>query len=108
MLLVPAVVSTVFAIELYFKGIITLENGNARGHNLSVLFEHLSPDSQAALVASFQTADRPDFEQRLKNISGVFIEWRYIFEQQSANLDFLFLTELAQASKCLAEIIAKT
>ena len=33
MLVVPAVVSTTFAVELFFKGIVTLEKGNATGHH---------------------------------------------------------------------------
>lgn len=106
MLLVPSVVSTAFAVELYFKGIVTLENGNAKGHDLSQLFECLSLGSQAALVDTLQL-DRQTFDQKLKAISGVFVEWRYIFEQQSKNLDFQFLSNLAQESKRVAEEMAK-
>jgi HEPN domain-containing protein len=105
MLLVPAVVSTAFAVELYFKGIITLENGKARGHDLSELFERLSTESQATLVAKLQF-DRQTFDQKLKVISSIFVEWRYIFEQQSAYLDFSFLDELAKESKRVAEGMA--
>lgn len=105
MLLVPAVVSTAFAVELYFKGIITLENGNARGHDLSELFGRLTTESQATLIAKLQL-DRPTFDQKLNAISGVFVEWRYIFEQQSASLDFQFLGKLAQESKRVAEGMA--
>jgi len=101
MLLVPAVVSAAFAVELYFKAIITLEKGNARGHDLSALFQQLSTKSQATLVAGFQL-DQAAFEQKLGAISGVFVEWRYIFEQQSANLDFQFLNKLARESKHVA------
>jgi hypothetical protein len=90
---------------LYFKGIITLENENARGHDLSELFGRLSSESQATLIAKFQL-DRSAFDQKLKAISGVFVEWRYIFEQQSANLDFSFLGKLAQESKRVAEGMA--
>ena len=106
MLLVPAVVCTAFAVELYFKGIIALENNNARGHELSKLFERLSNESQAILVATLQL-ERPAFEQKLKAISGLFVEWRYIFEQRSASLDFSFLEKLALESKCIAEGLAK-
>ncbi|MFZ3017020.1 MAG: hypothetical protein WA056_01030 [Gallionella sp.] len=105
MLLVPAVVSTAFAVELYFKAIITLENGNARGHDLSVLFKHISAKSQAALVAGVQH-NQASFEQNLGTISGVFVEWRYIFEQQSANLDLPFLINLARESKRVADAMA--
>ena len=104
-LLVPAVVSTAFAIELYFKGIITLENGHAKGHDLSQLFECLSLGSGAALIATLQL-DRHTFDQKLKAISSVFVDWRYIFEQKSENLDLQILSELAQGSKRVAEEMA--
>ena len=106
MLLVPAVVCTAFAVELYFKGIIALENKNARGHELSKLFDRLSKESQTILIATLQL-DRPNFEQKLKAISCLFVEWRYIFEQRSANVDFSFLEKLALESKCVAEGLAK-
>lgn len=105
MLLVPAVVSTAFAVELYFKAIITLENGNARGHDLSALFKLISATSQATLVAGVQH-NHADFEQKLGAISSVFVEWRYIFEQQSANLDLQFLTNLARESKRVVDAMA--
>ena len=105
LLLVPAVVSTAFAVELYFKAIITLEKGNARGHDLSALFKHISAKLQATLVSGVQL-NQAAFEQKLGAISGVFVEWRYIFEQQSAKLDLPFLTKLAQESKQVADAMA--
>lgn len=105
MLLVPAVVSTAFAVELYFKAIITLENGNAKGHDLSALFKHITAKSQTTLLAGLQL-NQAAFEQKLGAISGVFVEWRYIFEQQSANLDLSFLNKLAQESKQVANAMA--
>jgi len=107
MLLVPAVVSSAFAVELYFKAIITLENGNARGHDLSALFRHISASSQAKLLAALQL-HQTAFEQKLGAISAVFVEWRYIFEQQSANLDFPFLTGLARESKLVADAMVRS
>ena len=79
MLLVPAVVSTAFAVELYFKAIITLENGNVKGHDLSALFKHISAKSQATLVAGIQH-NQLTFEHKLGAISGAFVDWRYIFD----------------------------
>lgn len=105
MLLVPAVVSTAFAVELYFKAIITIEKGNAKCHDLSALFKYISAKSQATLFAGVQL-DQAAFEQKLGVISGIFVEWRYIFEQQSANLDFQFLTKLARESKQVADVMA--
>ena len=105
LLLVPAVVSTAFAIELYFKAIITLENGTTRGHNLFDLFGHISESSRTKLIAGLQLTQAV-FEQKLGTVAAVFVEWRYIFEQQSTNLDFAFLTKLAQTSKQVADAMA--
>lgn len=102
MLVVPAVVSTTFAVELFFKGIVTLEKGNATGHDLSKLFDCLSSQSQAALVARLKL-DRTVFSLKLKAISNGFVEWRYIYESQSVNLDLEFLRKLSQESKHIAE-----
>jgi HEPN domain-containing protein len=106
MLLVPAVVSYAFAVELYFKAIITLENGNDRkGHDLSKLFGGISAKSQTTLIAGVQH-NCTDFKQKLGDISNVFVDWRYIFEQESAHLDFQFLKKLAQESKRVADAMA--
>lgn len=102
MLVVPAVVSTAFAIELFFKGIITIEKGNATGHDLSKLFDCLSNQSQDALVARLKL-DRTVFSIKLKAISNVFVEWRYIYESESASLDLDFIRKLSQESKHIAE-----
>ena len=105
MLLVPAVVSAAFAIELYFKAIITLEKGNARGHDLSNLFQQMSKPSQASIVSSMAT-DFAHFESDLVAISHAFIEWRYIFEQQSASMNLAFLRRLTSESKKVADALA--
>lgn len=102
MLLVPAIVSNAFAIELYFKAIITSESGSAKGHDLSALFKKISATAQAKLVASIPTS-LTVFEQKLRDISSVFVDWRYIYEQDSASLDIEFLNKLAQGSKGIAE-----
>jgi len=104
MVIVPAVVCLAFGIELYFKAIIALENGSAKGHELSTLFSRLSPQSQAALRTRLSLGE-VEFQQKLKAISVAFVEWRYIFEQQSANLDMAFLSDLARATKLLLESI---
>ena len=57
MLLVPAVVCKAFAIELYFKGIITLENGTATGHDLSTLFSRLAAQSQLTLSTQLSLSE---------------------------------------------------
>lgn len=106
MLIVPAVVCAAFAIELYFKAIITLEGGSAKGHDLSDLFSRLSSNSQRALTTHLSVT-QPAFVQKLKEISGAFVEWRYIFEQQTANIDMVFLNGLAKASRFVVESMSK-
>ena len=103
----PAVVCSAFAIELYFKAIIALEGGNAKGHSLSVLYTRCSSRSQLA-VASQLAISQTAFEQKLKEIADAFVEWRYIFEQQSASIDPAFLNSLAAACKSVAESLSKS
>jgi len=102
MLLVPAVVCKAFSIELYFKGIIAIEKGSATGHDLSTLFSLLTAPSQLTLRTGLSLSEI-EFNQKLKDISSAFRDWRYIFERQSSNLDAAFLNGLASASKALAE-----
>ena len=98
----PAIVCTAFAIELYLKAIITIEGGSAKGHDLSALFVRLSPTSQLA-IRDHLSLSKIDFTTKLQNISGAFVEWRYVFEKSSASIDPRFLSGVARASKVVAE-----
>lgn len=98
----PAIVCTAFAIELYFKAIITIEGSSAKGHDLSALFVQLSSTSQLAIRDQLSLSEI-DLTTKLQTISGAFIEWRYVFEKPSANIDPSFLSDVARASKVVAE-----
>ena len=50
----PAVVCTAFAVELFLKALVTVEKGGTpRGHSLTSLFSRLSHESQVAIDLRF-------------------------------------------------------
>lgn len=103
-LLVPAMVCAAFAIELYFKAIIALEGGGVKGHDLSDLFSSLSKNSQLSLITHCSVTESI-FTQKLKGISGGFVEWRYIFEKQETIIDVPFLNGLVKSSGIVVQSI---
>lgn len=100
--IVPAIVCSAFGIELCLKAIITIEKGKATGHELLKLFIKLSPQSKAALAASLFLEEKA-LRQKLGSISSAFVEWRYIYESQSASIDSDFLRQFARATAQLLE-----
>ena len=102
MLLVPAIVCRAFAIELYLKAIITLEDGNASGHDLSSLYGRTSQSIQVSFQNRLALA-AAELAQSLAPISKSFVEWRYIYESGSVQIDPTFLYNFAYAAKVEAE-----
>ncbi|WP_046007477.1 hypothetical protein [Pseudoalteromonas rubra] len=101
----PFVVNSAFACEMYLK---TLQNiyGKAEEiHNLSSLFKHL-PNKVKDKVnkftkeksAEFKIHSKTLFKDHTKTISNAFLDWRYIYEKESAtvnvNVILLILTLL--------------
>ncbi len=103
--LVPAVVCAAFGIELCLKAIITIEKGKATGHELLKLFIKLSPQSKAAIAAALSLQEK-ELRQKIGSISSAFVEWRYIYERDSANIDPEFLQQFAKATAQLLESLA--
>ncbi|MBY0454332.1 MAG: hypothetical protein K2Q11_05560 [Burkholderiaceae bacterium] len=103
--LAPAIVCTAFGIELCLKAIIAIENGKATGHDLLKLFIKLSKESKTAL-ASALSLDEIELLNEIGSISRAFVEWRYIYESQSANIDVNFLRRLASEVSRLLESMA--
>lgn len=101
MLIVPTVVCRAFAIELYFKGIITLEGGTAKGHDLATLFGRLSQASQERIRADLSMSSS-ELAQKIAQVSTAFVDWRYIYESQSATVDANFLYVIAFSAKSRA------
>ena len=99
--LVPAVVCAVFSIELGLKSILALEKKKVMGHELKKLFIKLSPNSRKELSVLLSITE-DELRKRLISISKVFVEWRYIYEKESAQLDEGFLRAFAKAVNELA------
>lgn len=96
--MVPAVVCGAFSIEIGFKAIILQEGGNATGHELSKLFDKVSPALQDLIVKEVGL-DLSVFSVELNKISNVFVEWRYIYEKDFAQIGIDFLGKLAAATQ---------
>ena len=96
-LAVPAVVNTAFSCELSIKAIlnqykIPIPRGND-GHKIDSLFACLPNELQVKIKLAVNT---PTFFSDLRTISNSFVEWRYLFERDSASIPLAFLTTLAQ------------
>jgi len=90
--IIPFVVNSAFAIELYFKALAKKHNVTLRGHELLKLYEGLP---QKALVEIENAIPRcakdrklvsPNFTEYLKELNNAFVDWRYIFEKSEAEL----------------------
>ena len=97
------VVTTAFSVELYLKYLAATQGADPpRGHDILKIFAALSPELQA-LVRQHFTDPKP-LDQVLKDNKAVFIDWRYIYEnQEGASLDFSSLSRLASACDAAAQ-----
>ncbi|UPW20317.1 hypothetical protein M0C34_08670 [Agarivorans sp. TSD2052] len=90
----PFVVNSAFACEMYLK---TLQNiyGKAEEiHSLSSLFKHLPNKLKDKInkltkekSVEFQIQSKTLFKDHIKTISNAFVDWRYIYEQESATVN---------------------
>jgi hypothetical protein len=94
--IVPAIVCIAFSIELGLKALALGEGRNLRGHKLADLFNQLAPARQANLVAAAGYI-RGDFDSALLEATDVFVDWRYVHEQESSEANLGFLQALAGA-----------
>ena len=83
---VPAIVNATFAIELYFKSIISKEKyiKLKNGHSLKDLFDLLDNNIKIEIKNEILQNDLngKTFEKCLEGISDAFVFWRYIHEKQ--------------------------
>jgi hypothetical protein len=85
--IVPFVVNTAFAIELYLKALAQKHGVSLRGHELIKLHKAL-PARALAEVKSVTTkcavnrslGEDPDFRKYLANLNNAFVDWRYSYE----------------------------
>jgi hypothetical protein len=86
---VPFVVNSAFALELYLKTLAKLYGIQTWGHDLLKLFELLPEPTQAAIEETFPQCRWQcgisticDFREALKEMRNTFEEWRYLFEKE--------------------------
>ncbi len=103
--IVPAIVCTAFGIELCLKAIITIEKGQETGHELLKLFIKLSPQSKEALATALSLEEKT-LSQKIGSISRAFIDWRYIYEEQSKSIDYQFMHQFSKAAAQLLDSLA--
>ncbi len=98
----PFIVNKAFACEIYLKLILLENNINFKdlkgknGHKLWELYSKTNSDFKANLEKTMASKKFANIDDKIKNISEAFINWRYIYEnyEMIASLDFLFLDEL--------------
>lgn len=98
----PFIVNKSFACEIYLK-LILLENNidfkdlkGINGHKIFKLYSKTNIDFKSNLHQEMCLKNFKNIEDKIKNISEAFINWRYIYEKYKkiSSLDFLFLDEL--------------
>lgn len=102
----PAMVCSSFAVELFLKFFLTLDNADnptspqddRHGHLLQKLWDRIKPDKQDLIASMFRnpshvpvsaglTTRKALFLEALTNIGKApFVEWRYVYEIEKAAL----------------------
>lgn len=83
---IPAIVNGSFALELYFKIMLSPKTW---GHKLKELYDNLSSEIKCEIKAAVtfhltKLAWDKQFEEYLEDLNNVFVDWRYISEKNYA------------------------
>jgi hypothetical protein len=91
MSVVPFVVNSAFALELYLKTLSLLYGKEQRGHDLLELFDELPADATDALRRNFDKTtfscgitETAAFRAEIERVRHAFVEWRYLHERNRA------------------------
>ena len=124
----PAMVCSSFAVELFLKFFLTLDNADnptspqdeRRGHYLQKLWERIKPDNQDLIAGMFRNPShapvaaglatrRALFLEALTGIGNApFLEWRYAYEiERPALMSHGAVTEVLDAVGYAAEHVMK-
>ena len=124
----PAMVCSSFAVELFLKFFLTLDNADnptlpqddRRGHYLQKLWDRIKPDNQDLIASMFRNPSHTPitaglatrkalFLQALTGIGGApFVEWRYAYEiDQPMLMSHGAVTEVLDAVGYAAEHVMK-
>lgn len=90
-LAIPATILLAFAVEIALKELIYCnKNQEVKWHDLSDLFSQLDWSIQETIrskcIQSYGDINSDeDFDNQLKKSSDAFVEWRYVYEQDSSS-----------------------
>ena len=94
----PMICCFAFAAELYLKSL--LHGSNARGHDLSKLFQRLSSVDRRGIATQYETLTErklPLLRQDIEGMAKAFVDWRYIYEKSSAKIPVHRLASIARS-----------
>lgn len=87
-LFVPIITNMAFACELFLKAILQRDGNKVKGHRLVTLFEQLEDNVKKDIVG---TEDMEIFIDKLTNISDLFVNYRYMYEDNISSINYNFL-----------------
>ncbi|MBN2746519.1 MAG: HEPN domain-containing protein [Bacteroidales bacterium] len=111
---IPACVMAAFGLELYLKSIQQFEKGTIKKtHNIKDIFDELTDESKDKIRINFKddvlrnpphnikdiekksgVKITDDFDSVLSDISRLFVDFRYIFEQKNEAKSFMYIENL--------------
>jgi len=111
---IPAWVMAAFGLELHLKSILQFERGTIKKtHSIKDIFNELTDESKTKIRVNFKedTLRNPppnikeiekqsgakitdDFDSVLNDISSLFVDFRYIFEQKNEAKSFMYIENL--------------
>lgn len=115
----PFIVNKAFACEVYLKLILIMKNinwddlkKNKKGHDLFALYKKTPQELKKEVLFFFQDKQKinnQELENKVKNISNAFIDWRYSYENyETKSTDFVFLDNFCDyLDKHVIELINK-
>lgn len=112
---IPQMVLQAFAAELYLKSLLFNDNTQVRGHELYDLFSQLNANIRHEIINDTikwitnlypeRKITEQEFEIYLIEISKVFVDWRYVYEKESIDIDIQFFDAFIKA--CLSKYEVK-
>lgn len=96
----PTIVNFVLALELYLKCLLTIEGKEFRkNHQISEFFMALNDPPKNNITARLGYQDISVFLNKVSEIDGALIEWRYIYEHDSKKIDIEFVKAFCRTTK---------
>ena len=85
----PPLVNFAFALELYLKFLVSVSSGGSppHGHKLNMLYDELrktAPNTADSVVQNhhYCRGCQIEFREYIDEMTGVFVKWRYAYEEE--------------------------